>query len=577
MIEKIERVRIELIRESKTNPRKTFNPADEKELVESIKASTIVSPLILRQSNDGQFEIVDGARRFRAAKVAGLAEVPSILRPYTDEEAYEVQLISFAQRVDIHPLDEAAAYEQLRKKKFDIAQIAAKVGKGKGYIARRLQLTSLIAPAKKAFSDGSIALNVAIEISRLDDAQQKDILRKADDWDWDLEQIRRHIASDILLNLDAAPFKKSDAMLVPAAGACIVCPKCTAANMALFDDISKKGNHCLDTKCFSEKLAAFAKQLREKLEEEGKEVILVSSEDYQDKKDGALGYDSYSQLKKNQTSKVWGHFIDGDRKGMILPILLKGKHKAEQASSGVRLEPSAAHKKELYKRRCEIFENRVEQEARLRTYGSMLLRMKWPVDRKDFEWLVCHLLQAAHNLDLERLGKCLGVNLEVIDDKLGYDDEPEIGALSKLTDQQLVQVAFGIVLEQELISDPLMHIPGDDRLASICSRHNVDRKEIHDKVAKEMEGKKPKPPAAETKKPKRETKAVKSETTKAKAGTCRICGCTQGTPCISKMGIACAWADKSRTLCDTPICVEWDKKAKAKSKAKKPAKKKSKK
>jgi ParB/RepB/Spo0J family partition protein len=503
--------------ESKTNPRKTFDPAQEKELVESIKAKGIVTPLLVRQVEIGHLEIVDGARRFRAAQAAGLKEVPVIERLLNDEQAFEVQLISFTQRADIHPLDEAAAYEQLRKKKFDIAQIAAKVGKERSYIAKRLQLASLIAPAKKAFSDGSIALNVAMEISRLDEAQQKDILKKAVDWQWDLEEIRRHIASDILLNLDSAPFKKDDATLVPAAGACLVCPKCTAANMALFDDISKKGNHCLDTKCFNQKLAAFAKQLREKLEEEGKEVILVSSEAYQDKKDGALGYSSYSQLKKNQTSKVYGHFIDGDRKGMILPIQLKGKHKAEQASSGVRSEPSAAHKKELYRRRCEIHENRVEQEARLLTYNSLLLRLKWPVERKDFEWILCRLLQKG-NFSEDRLELALGIKEGDLPD-VGYDDEPDLEPLSKLTDQQLVQLTFGILLDKELITDPLMQIPEDARLASICSRHGVDRKKIRDEVAKAMDSKKPKPPKDEPKKAKAklEAKAKGKKTAKKKS------------------------------------------------------------
>jgi ParB/RepB/Spo0J family partition protein len=451
MNEKIELIPIEKIRESKTNPRRTFNPADEKELIESIKSSGIVTPVMLRELHDQPeipYEVVDGARRLRAANSLKMWTIPAIVRLYTEEEANEVQLISFAQRVDIDPLDEAAAYEQLRTKHFDIAQIAAKVGKERSYIAKRLQLTTLTGEAKKQFRDGRFSLAHAIEIARLEPKVQKEALDEIYYNAGTAKELREWIQEQLLQDLAAAPFEKQDATLVPKAGPCIACPKRSSNNPDLFGDISKRGDRCLDAKCFDAKVQAFRELSRAK----------------------------------------------------------KEKRTEEGAAPG-KAPVTMAHRQELYKRRLEIFQNRIEQETRLRQYSQIVKRMKWPLDRKDFELVLLEIREKSR-YDYDRIADLIGIKPGEF---LGGVDSM-LKDIRKLTDQQLAQFAIGALLHQELIDDPLMGIEDDLRLNLLTERHGVDRRKIRVEVAKEMEAKKPKPPKAE----KLAKKSVKKSVKKAK-------------------------------------------------------------
>ncbi len=157
--------------ESKTNPRKFFPEESIKELAESIKQNGVINPLLVRTlSSTGtkNFEIVDGARRFRAAKLAKLEQVPVIVRKITDEQVQVIQLISFLQSEDIHPLDEADSYRKLLVSKlYDIPAIAAKIGKSESYIYQRLQLEKLSDPWKKHYWTEAITLGHALLLSRL--------------------------------------------------------------------------------------------------------------------------------------------------------------------------------------------------------------------------------------------------------------------------------------------------------------------------------------------------------------------------------------------------------------------------
>src|SRR6266481_4170517 len=95
--------------ESSTNPRKTFDEEKLEELAESIRSKGVLSPLLTRRVN-GHFEIVSGARRYRAAQRAGLSEVPVRLADISDEEALETQIVENVLRADVHPFEEAQRF-----------------------------------------------------------------------------------------------------------------------------------------------------------------------------------------------------------------------------------------------------------------------------------------------------------------------------------------------------------------------------------------------------------------------------------------------------------------------------------
>jgi ParB family chromosome partitioning protein len=134
-------VSLALLTESTTNPRERFDEDGLKELAESIRTHGILSPLLVRPKNERSFEIVFGARRYRAAQIAEVATAPVRIKNMTDAEVLEAQLIENLQREEVHPIEEARGFKallDLEEPKYSIEQIAAKVGKPPVYIAHRL-------------------------------------------------------------------------------------------------------------------------------------------------------------------------------------------------------------------------------------------------------------------------------------------------------------------------------------------------------------------------------------------------------------------------------------------------------
>ena len=261
------------LEESQTNPRRIFDEAALKELADSIRSQGVLSPLLVRPIADHRFEIVAGARRFRAAFIAEAETVPVRIVHLTDAEALEAQLIENLQRRDVHPLEEAQGFRallNLDEPKYSIEQIAAKTGKSPAYCLQRVKLTELAAAVTEAFAKDEIGIGHALLLAKLQPAEQEQALAACFRSDWNGNQSKarrillpvRHlkewIEQNILLILKDAPFSKSDATLNPAAGSCDDCPKRTGANALLFADIAQDA--CTDPACYQAKLDGFVKQ-----------------------------------------------------------------------------------------------------------------------------------------------------------------------------------------------------------------------------------------------------------------------------------------------------------------------------
>lgn len=136
-------LRISDIEPNKAQPRKMFNEDRLNELAESIKQHGIVEPLIVVKKDD-YYEIVAGERRFRAAMIAGLTEVPVVIKDYSTEQIVEIALIENIQREDLNPIEEAKAYKQLIDE-FSLKQdeVADKVSKSRTAITNALRLLKL--------------------------------------------------------------------------------------------------------------------------------------------------------------------------------------------------------------------------------------------------------------------------------------------------------------------------------------------------------------------------------------------------------------------------------------------------
>jgi ParB family chromosome partitioning protein len=153
-------VPIEAIRPSPFQPRRRFAEAELDELAQSIREKGIVQPLLVRPIADAaaDFELVAGERRWRAAQLVGLHEVPVVIRPLGDSEALEIALVENLQREDLSPLEEAEAYSRLTRE-FGRSQagLAEAVGKSRSHVANTLRLLALPAPVRKSLEEGALS------------------------------------------------------------------------------------------------------------------------------------------------------------------------------------------------------------------------------------------------------------------------------------------------------------------------------------------------------------------------------------------------------------------------------------
>lgn len=254
---------IEKLVESKYNSRKVFDKQEMADLIASIKEKGIRVPLIIRSLGSGSsmYEVVAGARRLRAARELKLETVPAVYQEMNDEEAREVQIIENLQRADLHPLEEAQAFGKLAvEHKLSLSDVGLKVGKPERYVRQRMVLTNLIQPVAEAFKKGTITIGVAFIAARETAEHQKEFAKeqlneRQGGWVPDEDDATRFF-QEFHLDLAKTPFDKSDAKLVPEAGACTTCPKRTGNNALLFPEI-KSGDTCTDRTCFEKKQSAF--------------------------------------------------------------------------------------------------------------------------------------------------------------------------------------------------------------------------------------------------------------------------------------------------------------------------------
>jgi ParB family transcriptional regulator, chromosome partitioning protein len=312
--------------ESPLNFRRHFDEGKLAQLAANIKTIGVRSPLLVRPIKDGKpwldagadllaadaFEIGSGHRRYRASKTAGLESVPAVIQAMTDDAFIETLSVEILQHEDVHPLDEAGAYQDLLKRPgYDAHVIAARTGKDALYVQRRLSLLRLITDVRKAFMDGPLNLAMAQIVARLTPDDQKEALRRLmvvekDDWDAirSSRELQKWVSEELMMSLAKAPFDPSDPDLIPAAGTCEQCPKRTGFMPELFPGIEATDT-CTDRKCFeAKKSAGLLVKIREIQKKGGAEPLLLSTS-YEYKAapyEGrpVIGSGKYTEVKKGK-------------------------------------------------------------------------------------------------------------------------------------------------------------------------------------------------------------------------------------------------------------------------------------
>lgn len=256
------------------NGRRPVSNNSLKSLARSIKRNGVLQPILVRQHPDqpDTWEIRAGYRRWRAAKLAGLETIPSIVGKLDDETAVAVTITENLQRENLHPLEEAAVIQKAFEHGFDAEAIAARLGKNAQFVARRASLSRLTeAWRKSVLSPDTPASRLSpahLElIARLPDETQS-VLAQDDFYPVfgrgfpSVEDLRRIIDGG-LHTLAAMPWSPGDETLDPKAGACCNCPKRSGAHPLLFDaeEVPANGkpakdDRCLDPACFDRKQIA---------------------------------------------------------------------------------------------------------------------------------------------------------------------------------------------------------------------------------------------------------------------------------------------------------------------------------
>jgi ParB family chromosome partitioning protein len=165
-------VSIDHLHPNPDQPRRVFDPQALEDLAASIAEKGVIQPLIVRRdsSREGHYEIVAGERRWRASQVAGLHQLPVIVRDFSDSEVLEVAIIENIQRADLNAIDEAAAYRQLMDRfGHTQEQIATGLGKSRSHIANLLRLLTLPEGIQGLVTDGRLSAGHARTLIGADD------------------------------------------------------------------------------------------------------------------------------------------------------------------------------------------------------------------------------------------------------------------------------------------------------------------------------------------------------------------------------------------------------------------------
>jgi ParB family transcriptional regulator, chromosome partitioning protein len=386
------------LHESSTNPRRIFDGAKLLELAASLKAQGLIPPIVARPNADG-FEIVAGARRYRAAQLAELSEIPTRVVSLTDEQALEWQLIENSRRVDVHPYEEAQGFQRLLDLPgYDVAALAEKTGKSESLVYARLALLQLIPEVAEAFQQERITASHATLIARLPRDRQKDAFEQCWRKDWQENEphllpakyLSAWIANNVYLPLDEEPFDRDDTSLNPDAGSCSACSRRSGYNASLFTDVS--GDQCMDSDCYYVKLSAHVQR-----EVAAKPELVQIETAYRsptERQPGTLSRNEYTDLETPEDKSEDGENVSlceasktaivvyGDGAGTTRKVCIDPDCAVHHPRKVAPIDPEAearqrkfekeqAQRKRILKRRTESF-NRILDNAPTTFSGPQL-------------------------------------------------------------------------------------------------------------------------------------------------------------------------------------------------------------
>ncbi len=470
-----------------------FDQAKLEELALSIEAvgvqqPAVIRPIIRRLKEDKMYQLVTGERRWRAARIAGMAALPCVIREISDEAVLKIQTIENLQREDIHPLDEAEGYRRLIEEAgYDVEHLAKDVGKSISYIYRRLKLRELSDKTRQDFIENKMTTEHAILIARIPEEQQKKCLDYISTYrggctDISVRNLSNFINGEFLLDLSAASFKKDDEKLYPKAGACVDCKKRTGHNPDLFEDLKGK-DHCLDSKCFNHKLDEMIKRGQRELE--GEDHYEVYKDWVGNPKKEALNVYDWEECKKKD---------EGAKPALIISGVQRGRRtyakKREQTtySRFENPEDEAEWKKEQYERELKISENTI---LNTKIHDQLILQYRLAEKKWDRNLALCIIFQLKDILwgvDIDEFLEKYFVQLPE-----NYDDSQLQEIMEKLPDEDLEMITIEMLIQgetftnHERMEETLLYRWAQNRSIDVKALQKSAREEAEKKLAEKEE------------------------------------------------------------------------------------------
>lgn len=194
-MEELHYLKIKDIQANPYQPRLHFDEEKLLELAQSIKENGVIQPIIVRRSPLIGFELLAGERRLRASQLAGLTEIPAVIKQLSDDDLLYQAIIENLQRSDLNPIEEAHSYEKLIEKGLTHDEIAQIMGKSRPYITNLLRLLHLSESTRQAVETGKITQGHARQLVALSEKQQAEWVQKIQEKDISVRQLETILSS----------------------------------------------------------------------------------------------------------------------------------------------------------------------------------------------------------------------------------------------------------------------------------------------------------------------------------------------------------------------------------------------
>jgi ParB family chromosome partitioning protein len=194
-MEELHYLKIKDIQANPYQPRLHFDEEKLLELAQSIKENGVIQPIIVRRSPLIGFELLAGERRLRASQLAGLTEIPAVIKHLSDDDLLYQAIIENLQRSDLNPIEEAHSYEKLIEKGLTHDEIAQIMGKSRPYITNLLRLLHLSESTRQAVETGKITQGHARQLVALSERQQAEWVQKIQEKDISVRQLETILSS----------------------------------------------------------------------------------------------------------------------------------------------------------------------------------------------------------------------------------------------------------------------------------------------------------------------------------------------------------------------------------------------